>query len=96
MFFLSAKIRVNPRPKHLRGHDSCCRGILYAGDKRLFGWDDFPHPGIEEFRELKSYPHYFQRRVGEVWVFEESPMRGDVESEIDMVIDRVREYLKSR
>ena len=70
--------------------------LKVSGDKRLFGWDDFPHPGIASFRQLKSYPHHFQRRVAEKWVFEESPMRGHVENEIDIVINRVKEYLESR
>jgi len=46
----------------------------YTGDKRILGWDDYPHEGVKEIRELKSYPHHFQRRKDEEWTFEESPM----------------------
>jgi hypothetical protein len=45
---------------------------------------------------MKSHPHHFQKRVGDEWYFEESPMGGDVESEIDIVIARVTEYLQKR
>lgn len=34
--------------------------LLQAGDKRLFGWDDFPHPDYEPLIRLASYPHLFQ------------------------------------
>ena len=30
------------------------------GDKRIFGWDDYPHGGVEEMKKLKSYPHCLQ------------------------------------
>ena len=66
------------------------------GDKRLFGWDDYPHEHIPEIRRLASYPHHFQRRQGSLWMFEESPMRGDVEREISLVIRYIRAYLKQR
>ncbi len=67
------------------------------GDKRLFGWDDYPHEHVPELRRLANYPHHFQRRVGtEGWIFEESPMRGEIEREITLVIRRVRAYLKNR
>jgi Family of unknown function (DUF6516) len=72
------------------------QSLPYSGDKQLFGWDDFPHVGVDKFRAIKSYPHHFQKRQGEVWVFEESPMRGIVESEIDLVIDYLRIYLSQR
>jgi hypothetical protein len=48
---------------------------------------------VEKFRELKSYPHHFQKRLGEAWIFEESPMRGNIESEIELVIEHLRAYL---
>jgi len=70
------------------------RTLSYPGDKRLFGWDDYPHEGVEEIKRLKSYPHHFQRREGERWVFEESPMRGDVKMEVELVIDKVKRFLK--
>ena len=34
-------------------------GLPYLGDKRLFGWDDYPHEGVVEIEQLKSYPHHF-------------------------------------
>ena len=71
-------------------------GLPYPGDKRLFGWDDYPHETVIEIQRLESYPHHFQRRaeVGS-WIFEASPMRGDIEHEIDLVIAIVRAYLQS-
>ena len=29
--------------------------LPYEGDKRIFGWDDYPHEGVEELKKLKSY-----------------------------------------
>ncbi len=69
------------------------QSLSFSGDKRVFGWDDFPHAGVEKFRELKSYPHHFQKRLGEAWIFEESPMRGNIESEIELVIEYLRAFL---
>jgi hypothetical protein len=70
-------------------------GLPYAGDKRLFGWDDYPHEGVIEIEKLKSYPHHFQSRAQDgSWIFEASPMRGDIEPEIDTVIAVVRAYLQ--
>lgn len=70
-------------------------GLPYAGDKRLFGWDDYPHEGVIEIEKLKSYPHHFQRRAEDgSWIFEASPMRGDIEHEMDTVIAVVRAYLQ--
>jgi hypothetical protein len=70
-------------------------GLPYPGDKRLFGWDDYPHEGVVEIERLKSYPHHFQRRAESgSWMFEASPMRGDIEHEIDVVIAFVRAYLR--
>ncbi len=70
-------------------------GLPYPGDKRLFGWDDYPHEGAVEIKQLKSYPHHFQRRAeGGSWIFEASPMRGDIEHEMDIVIAVVRAYLR--
>ncbi|MDI6655436.1 MAG: DUF6516 family protein [Candidatus Hydrothermarchaeota archaeon] len=68
--------------------------LPYPGDKRIFGWDDYPHEGVKEMKRLKSYPHHFQRRDKEKWVFEESLMRGNVEKEIDIIIKAVSKYLK--
>jgi hypothetical protein len=45
---------------------------------------------------LASYPHHFQRRRGAHWVFRESPMRGELERDIPIVIRHVRAYLKKR
>ncbi len=70
-------------------------GLPYPGDKRLFGWDDYPHEGVARIEQLKSYPHHFQRRTeGGSWTFEASPMRGDIKHEIDVVIAVVRAYLR--
>lgn len=33
--------------------------LPYVGDKRLFGWDDYPHEGIAEFKLIAGYPHHF-------------------------------------
>ena len=69
--------------------------LPYPGDKRLFGWDDYPHEGVAEIQQLKSYPHHFQRRAEDgSWMFEASPMQGDVEHEIDAVIALVKAYLQ--
>jgi len=44
-------------------HDPVSKGYSYAlidlklpypGDKRVFGWDDYPHEGIKEIKSLKS------------------------------------------
>ena len=44
---------------------------------------------------VDSYPHHFQRRAEDgSWIFEASPMRGDLEPEIDTVIAVVRTYLR--
>lgn len=66
--------------------------LPYAGDKRLFGWDDYPHPDYVALAKLKSYPHHFQERLpnGE-WQFSESPFRGDVENEIREVIEVIHQ-----
>lgn len=61
--------------------------IPQPGDKRQFGWDDFPHPNFAALTSLSSYPHHFQERLpnGE-WQFSESKFRGDIEKEIHEVI----------
>jgi hypothetical protein len=69
--------------------------LTYKGDKRIFGWDDYPHEGVEEMKKLKSYPHHFQSRKDGKWTFEESPMRGDLLNDIEVVIKTVSEYLQS-
>ncbi len=66
----------------------------YPGDKRLFGWDDYPHKGVAKIQQLESYPHHFQRRAADgSWIFEVSPMQGHIEHEIDVVITVVKAYL---
>jgi len=68
--------------------------LPYPGDKRLFGWDDYPHEGVAELQQLESYPHHFQRRAEEGdWIFEVSPMRGDIQNEVDAVTAALRSYL---
>ena len=65
--------------------------LSYAGDKRVFGWDDFPHPDYAALTSLKSYPHHFQERLGDgTWQFSESTFRGDVENDIREVIETIR------
>lgn len=85
-------------------HDPVSKGYSYAlidlklpylGDKRVFGWDDYPHEGIKEIKSMKSYPHHFKRRREGGWIFEESEMRGDVQAEIETVIAQVKAYLKT-
>jgi hypothetical protein len=71
-------------------------GLPYPGDKRLFGWDDYPHEGVAEIEQLESHPHHFHRRAQDGnWVFEASPMRGDIEHEIDTVIAIVETHLQA-
>lgn len=71
--------------------------LVYPGDKRLLGWDDYPHEGVAAIEQLESYPHHFQRRAEDgSWVFEASSFRGNVESEIDTLITVVRRYLQSQ
>lgn len=71
--------------------------LPYAGDKRVFGWDDYPHEGVPEIEALESYPHHFQRRdeTG-AWIFEESPAQGEIQAEVDLVISMVRTYLSQQ
>lgn len=68
-------------------HDPTTKGYSYAlidlklqyrGDKRLFGWDDYPHEGVKKIESLESYPHHFQIRQDDgTWLFEKSSMRGE-------------------
>lgn len=68
--------------------------LPYPGDKRVFGWDDYPHPGVLEIQDLECYPHHFQKRAEDgSWIFEPSPMQGDIEREIDTVIAAVKAFL---
>lgn len=70
-------------------------GLPYPGDKRLFGWDDYPHECMVEIQQLESYPHHFQRRAEDgSWIFEDSPMRGDIKRDINTVTAVVKAYLK--
>jgi hypothetical protein len=66
--------------------------LTYAGDKRLFGWDDFPHPDCPALTSMMSYPHHFQERLPNgKWQFSESTFRGNVEDEILEVIRVIRQ-----
>jgi len=70
--------------------------LPYPGDKRLFGWDDYPHEGVAQIEQLESYPHHFHRRAKNgSWIFEASPMRGDIVHEIDTVIAIVKNHLQT-
>lgn len=70
--------------------------LPYPGDKRVLGWDDYPHEGIEEIGKLRSYPHHFQRRKDDEWVFQESPMSGDVVNEVDKIMKVVLKYVAKK
>ena len=51
---------------------------------------------VAEIEQLESYPHHFHRRAEDgIWVFEASPMHGDVAHEIDIVIAVVRAHLQT-
>lgn len=66
----------------------------HAGDKRVLGWDDYPHEGVEHIRRLTSYPHHFQQRAADgAWQFQESPLHGDVEHEIELVLEMIKTHL---
>jgi hypothetical protein len=68
--------------------------LPYPGDKRVLGWDDYPHEAIEAIRQLSSHPHHFQRRTPSGgWLFEASAMRGDIEREMDLVLDMLKRHL---
>ena len=68
--------------------------LPYPGDKRLFGWDDYPHPGIIELADLPSAPHHFQERLPDgKWHFSESAFRGQVEQDVVEVLALVRQYV---
>ena len=70
--------------------------LPYPGDKRLFGWDDYPHEGVTEIEQLESHPHHFHRRAEDGnWVFGASPMRGDIAHEMEPVIAVVRDHLRA-
>jgi hypothetical protein len=69
--------------------------LPYPGDKRVFGWDDYPHQGVVEIQQLERYPHHFQKRAEDGGcIFEPSSMQGDIEHEIDTVIAAVKAYLQ--
>lgn len=69
--------------------------LPYPGDKRLFGWDDYPHEGVAELQQLGSYPHHFQRRAEDGgWIFAVSPMRGDISHEVDAIVAALRAHLQ--
>jgi len=69
--------------------------LPYPGDKRLFGWDDYPHEGVAQLHQLESHPHHFQRRAEDGgWIFEVSPMRGDIQDEVDAIIAALRDHLQ--
>ncbi len=66
--------------------------LPYAGDKRSFGWDDFPHPNSPALTGMTSYPHHFQERLPDgKWRFLESAFRGNIQNEIPEVIKVIRQ-----
>ena len=61
--------------------------LPYPGDKRIYGWDDFPHPDYESLQSLTTYPHHFQERLANrAWHFSESIFRGNIEADIHEVL----------
>jgi len=63
----------------------------FSGDKRILGWDDYPHEGVERIQRLRSYPHHFQARDAQgEWQFEESNLRGDIERDMRVVLTVIR------
>ena len=69
--------------------------LAYPGDKRVFGWDDYPHEGFDALRMLSTHPHHFQRRAEDGrWIFEESPMTGALQEDIGYVLTTVATYLQ--
>ena len=65
------------------------------GDKRLLGWDDFPHKGETALTQLSSFPHHYQERNSEgQWYFKSSSFNGNLEVEIPIVIEVIRKFLK--
>ena len=45
-------------------------------------------------KKLKSYPYHFQSGKDDKWTFEESPMRGNIRQDIEVVIRTIAEYLQ--
>jgi len=70
--------------------------LPYPGDKRLFGWDDFPHPGNQSLHELASFPHHFQWRDADGnWLFIETSFCGNIEADIPTVLEYLRNFVTS-
>ena len=68
--------------------------LTYPGDKRVFGWDDYPHEGVKEIENLRSYPHHFQiRKKDGTWLFKESNIRGNIEIEVDIIVRMIKKYM---
>ena len=69
--------------------------LPYHGDRRIFGWDDYPHPGEPTLTSLASYPHHFQiHHADGRWQFVESDFRGDIQQEILVVLASLRDHVK--
>jgi len=69
--------------------------LPYPGDKRLFGWDDYPHPGHADLLALPGYPHHFQERLPDgKWQFSETEFRGEIEQEIRAVLKVIKKRLE--
>ena len=69
----------------------------YPGDKRIFGWDDYPHPGIPELQMLESAPHHFQQRLEDgQWEFRASDFRGNIQDEIPRVLEVLKGFLAGK
>ncbi len=69
--------------------------LSYPGDKRILGWDDYPHPGWPDMEKLASSPHHFQERLADgSWEFAESTFRGEIENELPVVLAVISDYLR--
>ena len=68
--------------------------LSVPGDKRVLGWDDYPHPGMSDLSRLPTHPHHFQERMPDgQWRFAASTFRGDIEKEVEAVLTHLRQHL---
>lgn len=69
--------------------------LHFPGDRREFGWDDYPHPGNERLQALPGFPHHFQERLPDgSWHFTESPFRGQIERDMLIVLKYLKQFLQ--
>ena len=68
--------------------------LPYPGDKRILGWDDYPHPGQPELAKLETHPHHYQERLPDgTRAIQPSAFRGNVAQEIGIVVEHLSAYL---